>query len=178
MKRLPGLTNGSAGFTLIEILISVVVLAIGLLGMAALQMNGLRNNQSAYFRAQATQLAYDMADRMRTNIVEARDAASGGTYNNGASTTNNCATGPCTTTQMTGYDFSQWNAELTAQLPSGTGRVCIDNTPNDGTFDGTSLLPACDGVGTVYAIKVWWDDDRSDAANQHQRFVMSFQPWN
>lgn len=93
MTRLPSLTNGSAGFTLIEILISVVVLAIGLLGMAALQMNGLRNNQSAYFRAQATQLAYDMADRMRTNIVEARDAASGGTYNNGASTANNCATG-------------------------------------------------------------------------------------
>ncbi len=172
MKRLPSLTNGGAGFTLIEILISLVVLAIGLLGMAALQMNGLRNNQSAYFRAQATQLAYDMADRMRTNIVEARDATSGGTYNNGASTANNCATGPCTTAQMTGYDFSQWNAELTAQLPSGTGRVCIDGTPNDGTFD----FPACDGVGTVYAIKVWWDDNRSGAANQ--RFVMSFQPWN
>lgn len=173
MKRLPSLMNGSAGFTLIEILISVVVLAIGLLGMAALQMNGLRNNQSAYFRAQATQLAYDMADRMRTNIVEARDAASGGTYNNGASTANNCATGPCTTAQMTGYDFSQWNAELTAQLPSGTGWVCIDGTPNDGT---STSSPACDGAGTVYAIKVWWDDSRSVAANQ--RFVMSFQPWN
>lgn len=172
MKRLPSLTNRSAGFTLIEILISVVVLAIGLLGMAALQMNGLRNNQSAYFRAQATLLAYDMADRMRTNIVEARDAASGGTYNNGASTANNCATGPCTTAQMTGYDFFQWNAELAAQLPSGTGRVCIDGTPNDGTFAST----ACDGVGTVYAIKVWWDDNRSGAADQ--RFVMSFQPWN
>jgi type IV pilus assembly protein PilV len=73
---------------------------------------------------------------------------------------------------MTGYDFSQWNAELTAQLPSGIGRVCIDGTPND----GTSASPACDGVGTVYAIKVWWDDSRSGAANQ--RFVMSFQPWN
>ncbi|MGH8611708.1 MAG: type IV pilus modification protein PilV [Gammaproteobacteria bacterium] len=172
MKRLLSLTNGSAGFTLIEILISVVVLAIGLLGMAALQMNGLRNNQSAYFRAQATQLAYDMADRMRTNIVEARDATSGGTYNNGASTANNCATGPCTTAQTTGYDFSQWSAELTVQLPSGAGRVCIDGTPND----GTSAVPACDGAGTVYAIKVWWDDNRSGAANQ--RFVMSFQPWN
>jgi type IV pilus assembly protein PilV len=171
MKRLPSLTNGSAGFTLIEIIISVVVLAIGLLGMAALQMNGLRNNQSAYFRAQATQLAYDMADRMRTNIVEASDPSvlNAGTYNNGAATTDICETGgtTCTTDQMTGYDFSQWNTELAAQLPFGTGTVCIDSTP---------LTDACDGTGTVYAIKVWWDDNRSGAANQ--RFVMSFQPWN
>jgi type IV pilus assembly protein PilV len=164
--------NSASGFTLIEVLISVLVLAIGLLGMAALQMNGLRNNQSAYLRAQATQLAYDMADRMRTNILEARDPMSGGTYNNGAATANDCAVNVCTTAQMTGYDFAQWNSALQTQLPLGAGTVCIDSTPND----GTSTAPACNGTGTVYAIKVWWDDDRSGGANQ--RFVMSFQPWN
>jgi len=51
-------------------LVAMLVLAIGLLGLAGLQVVGLRNNQSAYLRAQATQLAYDMADRMRTNILE------------------------------------------------------------------------------------------------------------
>jgi len=60
------------GFTLIEVLVSMIVLAIGLLGLAGLQMSSLRNNLSAYHRSQATQLAYDMADRMRTNIADAK----------------------------------------------------------------------------------------------------------
>lgn len=153
---------------MIEVLISVLILAVGLLGMAALQMNGLRNNQTAYFRAQATQLAYDMADRMRTNIDEAQN----GTYDNGAASGDDCATSACNESQMVGYDFAQWTADLAAQLPSGTGSVCIDSTPEDGDTGS----PECDGTGTVYAIKVWWDDDRSGDANQ--RFVMSFQPWN
>jgi type IV pilus assembly protein PilV len=167
-----GNSNSQEGFTLLEVLIAIVVLAFGLLGLAGLQMASLRNNHSAYLRSQATLLAYDMADRIRTNILEARDPASGGTYNNGAATTNDCAANVCTTAQMTGYDFAQWNSALQTQLPMGAGTVCIDSTPND----GTSTAPACNGTGTVYAIKVWWDDDRSGGANQ--RFVMSFQPWN
>ena len=60
------------GFTLIEVLISMVILAIGLLGLAGIQMMGLQNNLSSYHRGQATLLVYDMADRMRTNIVHAK----------------------------------------------------------------------------------------------------------
>jgi type IV pilus assembly protein PilV len=167
-----GNSNSQEGFTLLEVLIAIVVLAFGLLGLAGLQTASLRNNHSAYLRSQATLLAYDMADRMRTNILEARDPTSGGTYNNGAATANDCTANVCTTAQMTGYDFAQWNGALQTQLPLGAGIVCIDSTPND----GTSTAPACSGIGTVYAIKVWWDDDRSGGANQ--RFVMSFQPWN
>ena len=59
--------NKNAGFTLIEVLIAMLVLAVGLLGLAGLQATSLRNNQSAYNRSQATQLAYDIADRMRAN---------------------------------------------------------------------------------------------------------------
>ena len=60
-----------SGFTLIEVLISMLILAVGLLGLAGLQATGLRNNLSAYNRSQATQLAYDMADRMRANVDDA-----------------------------------------------------------------------------------------------------------
>jgi type IV pilus assembly protein PilV len=164
-KQLSPLTRAS-GFTLLEVLIAVLVLAIGLLGMASLQVAGLRNNQSAYYRSQATQLAYDMADRMRANPV----GLNNGNYNNQAPTNENCVTSTCSAAQMAGYDLAEWTAELTAQLPSGAGVVCIDGTPND----GTAAAPACDNAGAVYAIKVWWDDDRSGAANQ--RFVTSFRP--
>ena len=55
------------GFTLLEVLIALLVLSIGLLGLAALQTTGLRSNLMASMRTQATQLAYDITDRMRAN---------------------------------------------------------------------------------------------------------------
>ncbi|MBU2571928.1 MAG: type IV pilus modification protein PilV [Gammaproteobacteria bacterium] len=154
------------GFTLLEVLIAMIVLAIGLLGLAGIQAIGLRNNQSAYHRSQATQLAYDMADRMRVN----RAALTNGEYNNGAATANDCEANSCTPAQMAGYDIAQWNAALADQLPGGVGVTCIDSTSED----GTSAAPACDGNGTTYAVKVWWDDNRSGASDQ--RFVMTLRP--
>ena len=55
------------GFTLIEVLISMVILAIGLLGLAAMQTISLRDNQDAHYYQQATLLAYEMQDRIRAN---------------------------------------------------------------------------------------------------------------
>ena len=63
----------NTGFTLIEVLIAMIVLAVGLLGLAGLQATSLRNNQSAYNRIKATQLAYEIADRMRANYTEAKN---------------------------------------------------------------------------------------------------------
>ena len=61
----------SHGFTLIEILLAVVVLSGGLLGLAGLQLTGLKSNHSAYLRSQATILTLDIADRMRANRISA-----------------------------------------------------------------------------------------------------------
>lgn len=162
----------NAGFTLIEVLIAVVVLAAGLLGLAALQTTTLSNNQSAYFRSQATQLAYDISDRMRSNQA----GVTAGNYNDAAATADDCEANICTPAQMAGYDLNRWNAALTAPrdgLPSGTGVVCIDSTPEDVPV-ATPAAKRCDGFGTNYAIKIWWDDNRSGAANQ--RFITSFRP--
>lgn len=62
-----------AGFTLIEVLVSLLILAIGLLGVAALQFRGLQYNHDAYMRSQINVLAYDIADRMRLNRDNAAD---------------------------------------------------------------------------------------------------------
>jgi type IV pilus assembly protein PilV len=55
------------GFTLLEVMIAVFVLAVGLLGLASLQMLSLKNNHSAQYRTTATIIAYDVIDRMRLN---------------------------------------------------------------------------------------------------------------
>ncbi|MGK9065744.1 type IV pilus modification protein PilV [Stutzerimonas chloritidismutans] len=59
------------GATLIEVLVAMLILSVGLLGLAGMQMTALKSNQSAYYRSQATVLAYDIIDRMRANRTEA-----------------------------------------------------------------------------------------------------------
>ena len=65
--RMQRRTVPARGFTLIEVLVTLLILAIGLLGVAALQFRGLQYNQDAYVRSQVSFLAYDISDRMRMN---------------------------------------------------------------------------------------------------------------
>ncbi len=134
------------GFSMIEVLITMVIMAVGLLGLAGLQATSLRNNESAYQRSQAAQMAYDMLDRMRVN---AAGVAAGG-YNSIDTTPpdsyTSCkptdTTTACTTTQMTTFDDGDWHAQLANLLPLGTGSV------------------AGSGTGSVFTITVTWDDNR------------------
>jgi len=150
------------GFTLLEVLIALLVLSVGLLGLAGLQLTGLRNNHSAQLRGQATQFAYDMVDQMRANPVGMAASA----YNSptGASTANCLTTTGCTPAQMAKHDMSEWEASIAATLPDGKAIICLDADPED----GTSALKACSGGGSIYAVKIWWTDDRSGT---EKRFV-------
>jgi len=133
--------KNNQGFTMIEILVAIVVLSIGLVGLASLQLNGLKYNHSAYLRSQATVLAYDMIDRMRANMA----AVTSGNYNNISGIPNDpgCISTDCTPSQMAQYDAREWNQSLAATLPSGQGTVT--------------------GDGTNFSITVMWDDDRTGA---------------
>ncbi len=160
------------GFSLVELLVAILVLAVGLTGLAGMQIVGIRHNLSAYHRSIATQLAYDMADRMRSNPV----GAANNLYNNGTSGSNatlcESVTRACTPAQLAAYDLKRWNDDLAAKLPAGKGIVCLDSSPNVGDSSGDPS-EHCDGLGKVYSIKVWWDDDRSGTTTQG--FVTSFQ---
>lgn len=107
------------GFTLIEILVALLILSIGLLGLAALQMSGLQANQSAYMRSQAIFLAYDMFDRIRANPDQAAKYASPST------STANCVgvSNTCTEDVLAAWDRASWQAELAERLPGGEGSV-------------------------------------------------------
>ncbi len=116
------------GFTLIEVLISMLILAIGLLGLAALQMTTLRQNLSAYHRTQATQFAYDIADRMRVNINNAK-LGSNSVYHKktaaSASKQTSCTTvaSSCSSAQMAEQDLFEWYERLGSVLPNGLGVI-------------------------------------------------------
>lgn len=103
------------GLSLIEVLVAVVVLSIGLLGLAGLQASGMRVGQSSLYRSLAAQLASDMVDRMRANV----SAASAGTYNLAL-----FAAAPAGAT-VAERDLKDWRQRL-ASLPSGTGSVAVN----------------------------------------------------
>lgn len=149
-----------SGFTLIEVLVSVIVLGVGLVGVAGLQAMSLKNNQSSFMRSQATALAYDLADRLRANVP----SANAGLYDStAAALTSSCvSTSGCTPQQMAEHDIAEWDDAIATYLPMGQGFVCIDSTPNDGTGSGD---PQCDGNGSLFAIKIWWDNDRDGSIN-------------
>ena len=67
--------RSASGFTLIEVLVAILILGIGILGMAGMQAMSVRESQNTYFRTQADMLAYDIVDRMRANRGEAATTA-------------------------------------------------------------------------------------------------------
>ncbi len=155
---------------MVEVLVTALILSLGLLGLAGLQVKSMQFNHSAYLRSQASLLAYDITDRMRANAV----GTANGNYNV-ASTTPPGPVAGCTTTtgctpaQMAQNDLDEWKKAVAAALPGGKAVSCLDDSPDD----GTPTAPACNG-GTHYAIKIWWTDDK--AATQQQRFAISFRP--
>lgn len=159
-KRKPVGLYSQWGTTLMEVLVSMLVLSFGLLGMAGVQSVSLRNNQAAYYRTQATMLASDIIERMRANKIgvdnDAYDDVAGG------ATAACFTTAGCTPNQMAAQDIITWDTAVAAALPGGVGVVCLDSTGND----GTAAAMACDGVGNIYAVKVFWDDNRDGTANQ------------
>ena len=106
------------GFTLLEVLVAILVVAGGLLGLAALMNASLRNNQSANAQTQAVWLAYDMLDRLRADRVNALGAA-GANYNvTFSSASSSSAAFP--KAQVT-----EWKNLLAANLPVGDGKVLV-----------------------------------------------------
>lgn len=159
----------SKGFSLLELLIAVVLLSIGMLGAAALQISGLRNVHNAYLHSQAGILAEDIGERMRANRAGVRagsyhlahlahDHPSAGGYPS-------CyAPAGCSAHQLAHHDIRVWQQAVSNLLPAGAGLVCIDSTPDDGS-GALAAAHQCDGIGEVYAAKIWWrENDNHNSA--------------
>ncbi len=147
----------------------MLVMSIGLLGVAGLQITGLRGNNAATIRSQATFLTYSIADNMRSNSQAILDGSyddsdgSAGTLNSNCETTTGC-----NSTTLAAHDTQKWKDDLTAFLPLGSGKVCIDSDLTDDTD--------CDGIGNTYAIRVTWDANRSGSTSDDTPLTISLRP--
>ncbi|HEX4023748.1 MAG TPA: type IV pilus modification protein PilV [Steroidobacteraceae bacterium] len=132
------------GFTLVEALIALVILSVGLLGVAKLVVSAVHADDSAYMRGQATQLAYEMLDQVRAN----KPAALDGGYALAAAYSD-CLTVPCTGDMLAQLDLYNWQGRLGQALPTGTGTVAVAADPNG------------DQIATI---TVSWDDSQAQWA--------------
>jgi type IV pilus assembly protein PilV len=154
------------GFTLIEVLVAMVVISLGLLGLAGLQVASLNNNQIAYHRSIASQQADDMADRIRANI----DAVRAGNFDNPTATSDpGCLDSDCSVSEMAESNFVQWNANIGLLLPDGIGTVQCAVGPAANCTTNTA------GVNRVFDIRVSWTE-KTAGGNQTQSFTTRFMP--
>jgi type IV pilus assembly protein PilV len=108
------------GATLIEVMIALLVLAIGMLGFAGLQTQGVITGRQAYLHSTAAFLAEDMVERMRANLAQ---SASYSTLYTDAGQDNHCDTSSCTAAQLMGWDQYKWHSRVGSLLPNGQGQV-------------------------------------------------------
>ena len=139
------------GFTLIEVMVSLVILSMGLLGIAKLVLFSAHSNDSAYLRSQATELAYAILDDMRGNRAIAMAQGYDVPINTAPGSPGSCVGSGCTPAAIATYDVNTWLSRLALALPSGTGSVTTT----------TTVAPAA--AGTTAVITVQWDDSAAQS---------------
>lgn len=133
------LQQNMKGFSLVEVLVALVVVSVGMLGVAGLYVNGLQAGRTAMFSHQAVTLAGDVADRIRANPRAGVEYAGAG-----AGVNHNCVAGgvDCDEAQMAANDTFFWQQQAETVLPNGVVDV---------QFDGGVTPPE-------YTINVSWDE--------------------
>lgn len=136
------LRGRSCGFTLIEVLVALLVLSVGLLGLASLQTSGLRLSDSAYLRSQATLAGYDLIDRMRLDREDAPKYDTSGDF------VDEKADIPKKPVQL-----RDWVSTQLDRLPGGAASV------------------DCDGTSAVCTVRIRWNDSRA-GGDDEQTFTI------
>ena len=189
--------RGQTGFTLIEVLVAVFVLALGLLGAASLQLIGTRGNNGAYLRSQATLVANDLAERMHVNLggVNANAYVTAGGIDcntkpapyctahydpsdgnaNGAGEVSAAA---CGTGQMAAADLY----ELVCGVVSGTNQIGgVDDLLPSGSLSvacidsNTTDADACTD-GSNHTVTVNWSDRDGQGVTAAHTINLTFRP--
>lgn len=146
-----------SGFSLLEVLIALLVLSVGLLGIAGLQTFSLQFNHQSYERTQATLLISDIAERITTNPLAARagrydgvvDTAMASTYSSYGGCPSSCAT----TNELATYDLFLWKSALENSkiLAQGSGSI-------------TRIIDAADADAVIHDIRVQWVENNLPAS--------------
>lgn len=165
------------GFSLIEVLVSIVILGIGMLGAAGLQLATLRSNQFTAQASVATQLVRDY-EEITQMLRSASISTSEGTSALSGLDTSTTSTAPtscqstgatCDSAQLAAFMLYEWKDRVTKELPGGRAVVCRDSAPKDTSGTNAGLYHwDCDDEGDMLMVKIGWTSraDKTDKAQQ------------
>jgi type IV pilus assembly protein PilV len=138
MRTRISLSRAQHGFSIVEAMVALLVLSVGMLGIAGLYVTTLRASGSALFRTQAVNFAADMADRIRANPTAGNAYAA-------APADNNCAEGAaCNPAQLAADDVFRWQQQVAAILPA------------DANVPQTSIVVVGANAPRTYQITIAW----------------------
>ena len=160
--------DNQRGVGLVEILVAVVIVSIGFLAAASMQVQGMRFSQGAYFRSQAYFMASDMIDRMRNNTRGVTD----GLYNTKTTTANpinpGCNSNDCGPSDMVNQDIYDWSSSL-HNLAGSNNFVPALPSSNNIQARGEIILIS----ENEYRITMYWSENVSGNSEQ-QTLVVNF----
>lgn len=177
MRRMNNDPRAAAGFNLIEVMVALVVLSLGLAGLAALLVNGVASTRSADLRSIATTYAQSGADVMRANLEAYTNGWFDGTNTTSIASAVDCSSGCTTESDMAQSDFALWQTRIAQALPDGQAFICNDTTPDDGQ---PGALACTGGAADPNVIKIFWRDPRDVTfdvdGDTHHRFAWMVNP--
>jgi type IV pilus assembly protein PilV len=167
--NLPG-RRSARGFTMIEVLVTLVIMMFGLLGIAGLIVKGQKASSEAYQRNQALLIAADMAEKMKTNRVVGTSVLNAAPYIAGGSglvampaggavvVVPNCtgATCPNNGNSLVDYDLATWN-----NLLVGSQETTVAGGNVGGILNARGCITQPGGIGTPVQIAVAWQGDQA-----------------
>lgn len=160
--------SNASGFTLIEVLVTIVVVSFGLIGLAGLLFSAISAGQTSMQRSVAVAMANEMGDRIRANWM----AVKAGAYDNvaltlydgagGCATT--CMTSVCSPADQAALDICIWKAQLQKQLPNGKGSI---------TGDPSNLMCSVPSQACLFTVVVQWNAMDYDTTGTNASKVFS-----
>jgi type IV pilus assembly protein PilV len=118
----PSVNRKVRGFTLVEVLIALVIMSVGMLGIAGLYVHSMQAGRTSILRHNAVTLAGDIADRIRANPRAGAAYSQAGANNNCVNSGVNCTIG-----EMAANDIFLWDQQAATTLPNGQVSIVVDN---------------------------------------------------
>ncbi|WP_342119244.1 type IV pilus modification protein PilV [Pseudoduganella sp. OTU4001] len=143
----------TAGFTMVEVLVAVLLLAVGLVGALAMQAYAMRTRQETALQNEALQAAASLADRIRANAAQSSSYLGFDSEAPPApAAPGTCTDTPCDTSTLAARELDEFRQHLSASLPGARASVC-----RDAAASGGALQWACSGSpDATIVIKVGW----------------------